>query len=70
MFNLYQRAKRGLVGRPIPSHQVRIHTTEARPGIHTYHVTDASGRKIALHRSDAVVIVHGLLTALKKTEGR
>jgi len=66
--NLYERAKRGLIGKTLPLSQARVFTTEGQRGIFTYHITDADGRETAFHRSDAVVIMHGLTAALKKTK--
>lgn len=65
--NLYERAKRGLLGKTLPLSRARVHTTEGPLGIFTYHIADADGRETAFHRSDAVVVMHGLSTALKKT---
>lgn len=65
--NLYEKWKRDLVGKPLPLSRVRVHTTEGPMGIFTYRIADAKGQEVAFHRSDAVVIMHGLSTALKKT---
>lgn len=68
--NLYQKFKAGLLGAtPAPSRILpQVSTTTGQYGIVTYHITDADGREIALHRTDAVVIKHGLDVALKMTK--
>lgn len=60
--NLYQRAKRGLLdSQPVQS-QVRVFVTPT--GWPTFHIQDADGREVAMHRTDAVVVMLALKTAL------
>lgn len=66
--SLYEKFKRGLLGRnPLPK-LPRVFTTKGRYDITTFHVEDRDGREIALHRSDAVIIMHGLQVALKTND--
>lgn len=74
--NLYEKAKRGLIGKRalpvipydikvLPVRQVRVFTTKGQLGTPTYHIVDPDGREIAFHRQDAVVAYYALGASLK-----
>ncbi len=69
MFNLYQKAKRGLLGnRNLVTARGRVFTTKGMLGFPTYHALDADGREISMTREVAVVVHQALGVALKSTK--
>ena len=59
----YLRDKLG--EKPRLPRQIRVFATKGQMDITTYHIRDADGREVAMHRDDAVVASLALAVTLK-----